>query len=145
MKIEARLVADGVGFPPMWLDSYGYPVWMGEEVDQLHEYSVDLSDHQTRAGLLRQLAIWAGDDGEAQAYWLVYTGGRTFGTRWHLKRSNPNSWDTFGVAYFASGRRGNWNEGSHDIAGLPTDSKQSTEALARILEAIGRGEVSRDA
>lgn len=76
--INAKLVAAGVGLPGVWREDDllpGRPTYCGADEVQTGPIfripnSVDLSDYQTRAGLLRQLAIWAGDDGEGQAYWL---------------------------------------------------------------------------
>ncbi len=86
--VDAALVAAGVGLPPAWREAEPHrdhddepSGWITTETDPYAgdgthceadgvPYLLDLSDHQTRAGVLRQLAMWAGDDGEAQAYWL---------------------------------------------------------------------------
>jgi hypothetical protein len=80
-------LAQGVGLPAIWwghqeqgaehypgLDEPGWrqrpsgssqEAWAGLDL-----YRVHLDEYQTRQGILRQLAMWAGDDGEGEAYWL---------------------------------------------------------------------------
>lgn len=68
--IDASLVAAGVGLPPVWrgeTDYFAEPKLPPRKVFG----RLDLTDHQTRAGILRRFAMWAGDDGEARAYWLM--------------------------------------------------------------------------
>jgi hypothetical protein len=72
-------LAQGVGLPAIWwghgpgLDEPGWrhrlpgssqTAWFGLD------HKVHLDEYQTRQGILRQLAMWAGDDGEGEAYWL---------------------------------------------------------------------------
>lgn len=63
------------------------PYWYGKE---LHEDL--LLAHQARAGVLCRLALWAGDDGLGEAYWLAKGEGA-----WFLERPGQES-----VACFAS-------------------------------------------
>jgi hypothetical protein len=79
---EIRLVAEGVGLPRYYLYvEYGPPreevVGFRGVVHDRRGYDTPdrlLADYQTAQGCLRQLAMWAGDDGKAQAYWLTARG-----------------------------------------------------------------------
>lgn len=82
-RVAMRWVAAGVGLPQMFVFiQHGPPTerifgWLGVSYDNLgydEPDRLDTDDPQTRAGLLRQLAMWAGDDGKAQAYWLIEGG-----------------------------------------------------------------------
>jgi hypothetical protein len=58
--VNAALVAAGVGLPPVWLEP-DLQEWISDD-DWGEGFYVDLTDPQTAAGVLRQLAMWAGFD-----------------------------------------------------------------------------------
>ena len=58
MNISAKLVADGVGLPDVWSDIRGWLFDSREEIDQLHEYDVDLTHPQTAFGVALKLDEW---------------------------------------------------------------------------------------
>lgn len=130
LTISAQLVAEpnGVGLPKMWMDRHGTPQQLTNGEHLLGPERVMVGDHQTRSGLLRQLAMWCGDGGEAQAYWL-----EQFGANYRLVSSiRP-------VAMFSEQPKPamGWFK-VHMQSALPLN-----EAIRVILTAIGKGEVTR--
>ncbi len=101
--LSAELVDAGVGLPSVWRDP-ARGVLDGPH-EGWRECVLSLDDSLNRFGLLRQLALWAGDDGEGMAYWLSWdgqynlrrasgVGGRGKTIRAHLPAPKPMvDWD----------------------------------------------------
>jgi hypothetical protein len=126
--IDAALVAAGIGLPLIWRARgvLGIKTWTvtTTEGTWMSRTIVDLSDDQTRSGLLQRLAVWAGDSGQAQAYYLVeHCGGG-----WLLC---SESGDSIGFASPTSGSNTN-------LSWAPPSGLAPIEALACIVERIGR-------
>ena len=140
--INARLAVDGIGLPPVWL-SYCCEAFYVHEFDieagrpHLH-MDLDLADHQTHEAMCRQLAMWAGDNGEAQAYWLEWVDAWT----WALRSERA---DGTVIAFFQSypdQAIAPTGENIHHVPGVgqvrqraPTPTNPP-EALAIIIETI---------
>ena len=133
--LSAKVVVEGVGLPPVWRCSWpssltgnatSLTVTEESSFSPLPEGAEVLLDHPpTYFGLLRQLALWTGDKGEAQAYWLEWDG------RWSL--------------WSYGGHAGRKKLLTYLIPAVPPyhPNARAKEALVAILSSIGRGEVSR--
>lgn len=81
--ISQGIVNGGIGLPEVWKWRYvGRSGWSSRPPGPStkicyddNEWDLDLSDEVTRQGLLRQLAMWVGDAGDADAYFLLQDGG----------------------------------------------------------------------
>jgi hypothetical protein len=106
--LNAELVDGGVGLPPVWRDpARGI---LDGPLEGWRETVLDLADPLNRSGLLRQLALWTGDDGDGQAYWMSWdghynlrrasgVGGRGKIVRGFFPVAKPmDDWDTDAVA-----------------------------------------------
>ncbi len=69
-EIPAALVAAGIGMPPMWVcvGQSLISVYTGQQIPPANA-AVRLN-YQTSQGLIRQLAMWSGDDGEGDTYYI---------------------------------------------------------------------------
>lgn len=90
------------------------------------EHVVVHLDQQTCGALLRRLAMWAGDDGEAQAYWLV----RQPDFCRDVDAPEVGTWSVYA-------RRERSTERLNADFELPLPWPKTTEALATILTHIG--------
>ena len=143
--VPAALVAAGVGQPEVWkaepgeyrfARSWHHTVTLLGR-DLAAEVPVDLSDHATRSGLLRRLAMWCGDNGEAQAYWLTIEG-----PAFVLRRDGAES--PLAKFYGVPGGSMPWN-GHHIPAVEEVLDGSMFEALAAILIHIGEDHTIRRA
>lgn len=89
ISMSAQLVADGVGLPLVPMKLVNHPVWpspvqwMPLKHDDHPMGDVLIDRIGILQEMLRQLAMWCGDDGKAQAYSL-----HRLGTGWALHRSD---------------------------------------------------------
>ena len=138
LTIPAHLVESGVGLPPVFdfgLHGWVTAEWWREASDHHTEYRrgpADVSDPDAASAMLRRLAAWAGDDGEAQAYWLEDIGGG-----WLLWRSGRHvARGPQRVALFQS-----WEPGVGvrlPVFTVPTGQTDPRAALVAIASHVGR-------
>lgn len=83
--MNAKLGAAGVGLAPHWVDSLGMDRSAVVLVSTPHHVPLPGPNGINAHGLLVQLAMWAGDDGEAQAYWLELPLKKGIEQAWQLR------------------------------------------------------------
>lgn len=141
MMVPAHLVVAGVGLPPVYLlkTNKGASLWGMEPDDETGEdLMVDLPDFQTQQGCLRQLAIYSGDEGNAQAYWLApfSAGWRLIAYRREKTYMETFMWATVSLDAFYW-VRGNV-KGRVVVSRDKPRANDAVEALGVILEHIGK-------
>ena len=106
--------------------------WLTRLVSDWGEH-IHIPDYTTHADRLRHLALWAGDDGKAQAYWLEHCpASLRESAAWRLQSNLRGC-----IALFNEVA-----DGSYAVPGVAV-IEDPPEALGRILIAIGKGELAR--
>lgn len=143
VHVFARYLLSGVGLPLIWRggqcqeSDQGDPQWFQRPPETrpgalfgLDPYEVHLEDLQTRAGVLRQLAMWAGEVDDSQTYWLDEDRGA-----WLLKRPGE-----FLAAFYPPGMKskGRVGLGWHNVPSLESvQGHEPIQALQAIVTHIG--------
>jgi hypothetical protein len=132
-----------VGLPDAWRDDTGYLFDSREEIDQLHEYRIDLSHPQTRFGVLMRLAAWmGGDPSRIQSLWLEWRGSHGWELSAQWRRPAPRMNDRFdGMMWRVE------TEPPGPLYPFPEGNKpiEPEEALQIAVERIGRDHAIRRA